>query len=170
MKLFLWFTILINALVFSHVAVSEENSEDKEWTTSIGLTGLFLRKAINENNGIFAGIRYSLYKYDGPTNTTDSTDQRLGVEIGHRYYFSKSDIYTFIDSSFSYDLSTSSQDGIDNNHYYGLNFKYGLEKFISDQFSIEGAAGVGLQYHDYKDSNSVAFYFPRIRVAVNYYF
>ena len=168
MKLFLSIVFIISAL-FLNYAYADDVDEKYNWSTSIGTSGLFLRNSLNDKHSLFYGISYSLYKSESKTD--NFKDEYIDLEIGHRYYFDKSSIQTFLDSSISYAYNTGDQ--VDKAKYYSLNVLYGLEHLITKNFSVEGAAGLAIRYTDYNnvyDDTNIYLYAPAVRVAVNYYF
>jgi hypothetical protein len=143
------------------------DSSGKEWAASIGTGGVSIRNSISSNSDLFFGARFYYSKYDnGPVS---SSDHYLGFDAGYRNYLDKSDIRKFIEGSLSY-----THMGV---QYYphdqeSIRLMYGLESFVSADFSIEGSAGIGFYYYNgddhYADTYRVSV--PIIKLAVNYYF
>jgi len=128
MKLFPALLIALNIIIINNnaYALAEENIDESQWSTSIGTRSLLLRRAFNNDHMIYFGGSYSLYKYD--SGSFDRTDQRYGVVMGYSYYFDKSSIHSFMDSTLNYIYSD--YDNIDNIKNYGLEFTYGLENLL----------------------------------------
>jgi len=166
MKLFLSIVLIINTL-FINSAYADDINKMPSWATSFSTRGLFFRNSLSDKHSLFYGIQYSLYNYK--SQTSNDKDEYIDVEIGHRYYFKKSNIQSFVDSSVAYTFTKGSR--VNKTKYYSLNFLYGLEHFLVSNFSVEGAAGLALRYSDYGDkTNSTNVFGPVAKVAVNYYF
>ena len=141
-------------------------TDNKKWATSIATNGVYLRKPISNDSAIFLGARY--YFYNSDFGSSDSTHHSIGLTIGYRLYLKNTEIRKFFESSLSYSRFTN-QDSSDYSNT-SISFAYGLEKFISPDFSVEGSAGIGFQYSDQDTYNSRTITIPAVKLAINYYF
>ena len=160
--------IFMSIIVFPyHDTTAGEHNKQYEWSTSIGTNGLLLRNSLNDKHKLFYGVGYSVNKANFPRNKT--THQAMSLKIGHRYYITQASIKNFLDSSLSYTYFTGGENS-DDPRDYDLNFLYGLEKFISNEFSLEGSVGLGIQYSEYSSGSAIGLSTPIAKIAINYYF
>ena len=145
-----------------------EEPVKNEWATSIGTFGLSVRKSISSDSALFLGANYGLSKHDSGYGFSGSTNHRLGIEVGYRSYLMKTDIHRFFDSSFNY--TYFKDDNSVNANSRRIAFMYGLEKYISDEFSVEGSAGISIQSYQSSLYGSDHIDLLIAKLAVNYYY
>ncbi len=165
-----WLLILVFTLA---VPVQAEESGVKVWAASVGSNGLLLRRNLSDDSALLFGIYYS--GSDWSSEIASSKDSYLSVEAGYRKYLGADELRDFIDGSVMYAHPSSTQSGNISNLggdpvYTGLMVTYGLEKNLSESFTIEGSVGVRVTHSEDSFSKQTNVSFPISRVAVNYYF
>jgi hypothetical protein len=143
-------------------------ADKNEWATSIGTSGLFIRKSITSSSAIFLGANYSRTKFDSGSGFIGSTNQDLGIVVGFRTYLESADLNMFIDSSFDY--TYLKDDSPENGNVKGISFLYGIEKHISSNFSVEGSAGIRYQTFSRGSFGADNITLPITKFSINYYF
>jgi hypothetical protein len=177
-------------LCTSQAVLAEDVVQKNYGVTFKYLNSLFVRKQLSESALIYAGISLNFGQQSGsstsPFDTSSSIDnyRSYAAIFGARKYFNNERVSKFINlevirgynrsnSSFNSSFSGSSNTD-DQSQYTSANITCGIEYFISSNVSIEGAAGIGMNWID--STSSSGFYdsyksisFPVTNIAMTYY-
>jgi len=157
---------VIITILICNLANATEKENSFEWAASISNSDFKIRKSLNEKNELLFGFSYiaQIYKDD----YRDYTRHNIGALIGFRRYFSKREYNYFAGT----DLIGQQfiEDGDIGSRIYSLRMMYGIEKYFSDRFSVEGSVGISavLRNQDNISLNDVVI--PVTNIAINYYF
>lgn len=159
-------TLSLAFLCSSHAA----QAGDKEWALNIGSGGLLAKKSLSDSGALVFGANYSSGDYRNNSGETLKYFDIL-LELGYRKYLGGTEIKHFVNGSVAYAHPSSSGNISSSDPVFtGLLVGYGLEKHLSDSFSIEGSADVRISHTEadsYKDTHLSFF---NTRLAINYYF
>lgn len=164
--------LLASALLLSFSSSYAADEGSNEWVASIGNTGLLIRKPISEHGAIFVGINLTFG--DSSYDSGDWIKYRdIFVEAGYRRYLGDNNLKFFIDGSVAYaHPSESSSTNISSSSpvFTGFMLAYGVEKYLSNSFSVEGSAGIRIGHTENDTSKHTSISLPAARLAVNYHF
>jgi len=158
-----YFSTLIIVVSVSFCGVSQaENGSEYSKVVSIGGNGVTIRDT--ESNW-FYGANYSLSEDKSDFNGSD-TSHDLSAIVGHRVYLNNKETRSFVDGAISISHNISDSDYTS----YRVSTVYGIERFISDEVSIEASVGVALSHFDGETYNSTRLTGPFGRFSMSYYF
>lgn len=164
-----WLLILAFAVM---TPVQADESGERVWVAGVGSDGLMLRRNLSDDGALLLGVYYSGSDFSADVGTGKSL--YLRIEAGYRKYMDNDDLRSFLDTSVMYAHPSSSTTGNvysgEDPVYTGLIVAYGLEKHLSEAFSIEGSIGVRVTHIEDSSSKQTAVSAPISHVAVNYYF
>ena len=176
--------------VISQTASAKETTHRDMGVSFKNFNGLYIRKALSESTMIYTGIGYRISQsYSASdsgvvTSSRDSTNTVYSFAVGARKYFNIDTLSKFINLEVGrnfnkYVSSTnSSTTGSSSTEYQtqnnSANITYGIEYYISSNISIEGAAGLGMNWSEdnipaYAYTNSKEISFPLVNIALTYY-
>ena len=161
--------LIISILSFS--AIADEPSNPNYGLSFSSSNQLTMRKPLNESTMIYGGIGLAGYEYEGHDN---STGNNSSLTLGARDYLSKDRLSKFINLELTRGITSYSGNTPDyQNMYTTANITYGIEYFLASNFSIEGSAGVGINWQEYTYPTYSYTYrnnsFPAARLALTYY-
>jgi hypothetical protein len=169
-------TLVLGLALVSVSNASANESEKNEWALSIASSDLLIRKQISEDGALIFGVAFST----GESSLSSSSSSKfkhssIPVQVGYRNYFRGGNgVEQFMDGVVSYvhpsttvdDPAVFSNDPV----IVSLRLAYGVEKFLSDTFSIEASAGVSVVRLENSDYVDTSFSLPSVRLAVTSYF
>ncbi len=158
-------TIFPIALILIATSTLPSFADEKNWSVGFSNTGIQFKNLKKNESGMFFGGSYFYTNSDGNVSDLNSV---FGVEAGYRAYTEIADTNKFIDSSIEY--ISINNDTTSDRDIYNLNLRYGVEKYIGEDISVEGSAGVRITAEDYNGGNSTSVFFPAARVSINYRF
>jgi hypothetical protein len=158
-----YFSTLIVVIGVSICGVSQaENGREYSSVVSVGGNGVTIR---DTDSNWFYGANYSLSENKSDFNGSD-TSHDLSAIVGHRVYLNNKEIRSFVDGAISISHNMSDSDYTS----YRVSTEYGIERFISDEVSIEAAVGVALKHFDGDTYSSTTLTGPLGRFSMSYYF
>ncbi len=186
--------LIAACLIFIICFTSQATFADEPIQKNIGvsvknLNGLYIRKSLSEFSMIYAGIGLgkgqlnSSYDGSGTFDSTTNYTTYTGV-VGARIYLNNDKLSRFINldvgRSFSKDDSSYNSSATGGSSFDSksqsteVNITYGFEYFIYSNISIEGAAGIGMNWAEGTASNGSYSTFktislPLASIALTYY-
>lgn len=150
------------------VTADESNSG---WMASVTNDRFVLRKLVSERGAAFVGVRASFYDSSYDSGSWMKTTDVL-LEAGYRRYLGSSEVKHSIDSSMFYVHPKTSSNYIvsDDPVIVGVELMYGVEKSLSQRFSVEGAAGIRVDRMETSMSKHTGLVVPVTRVGISYHF
>jgi hypothetical protein len=160
---------------FSSLSAFAEETNQKDYGISYGgSTGLAIRKSLNENTLVFAGLGLGYDHYDN-SSCCNANGNNYSITLGVRRLLSIDKLSKFIDVELSASYyETKISDGT-NPHSKGASVyaAYGIEYFLSSNVSIEGKAGFSVDYFESSNtggsSSTKSIRFPRAATGITYY-
>jgi hypothetical protein len=171
-----YITVGLGFIIFvsSFSAVAEEKNQNDYGVSYGGSTGLAIRKTLSETSQIYAGIGLGYNHFDS-SSCCNSNGNNYSLTLGSRHYLDVSKLSKFIDAELTASYQgTRGSIGVNSNSK-GLSayVAYGIEYFLSSNLSIEGKAGLSVDYYSYGGgsyvSKSTSTTFPRSSMAITYY-
>lgn len=138
-----------------------------------GSTGLAIRKALNENTLLYAGIGFGYGHYDNSSCCSDNSSNYT-MTFGTRRFLAVDKLSKFIDVELIAQY-VESRSSVSNSHGKGVSafVAYGIEYFLSPNLSIEGKAGLSVNYFTSSfggaSNSQKSTNFPRAVTAITYY-
>jgi hypothetical protein len=169
-------TLMLGLILLSVLNASASEAENKEWALSIGAgasSDLLIRKQLSEDGALIFGVAFSTG--ESSLSSSKFKHSSIPVQVGYRNYFRGGNgVEQFMDGIVSYvhpsttvdDPAVSSNDPV----FVSLRLAYGVEKFLSDTFSIEASAGVYVGRLENSDAVDTSYSLPSVRLAVTSYF
>lgn len=154
-------------------AFADDTYQNKYGISYGGSTGLAIRKSISENWLLYAGIGLGYGHFD--SSCCNGNDNSYAITFGTRRLLSIDKLSKFIDVELKAIYQESSNSVGFNSHGKGASIfvAYGIEYFLTSNVSIEGKAGISLDYFENSSngtsSNSKSVNFPRAATAITYY-
>ncbi len=153
--------IVVSSISFCGFSQAENGSEYSK-VVSVGGNGVTVRDT--ESNW-FYGAGYSLSENDSDYSGSETSHDVFAI-VGHRVYLNNKDIRSFVDGTFSLSHNFSDSERTS----YRVSSVYGIERFISDEVSVEASIGVALNHYDSGSYKSTSLSGPLGRFSMSYYF